>query len=157
MVSDFSTGFNNVHGSITFFWVRWQRFRASQCRNSAWSNEIRDSACRIFERVTALKTMNPGDIREYTTFPKADILAGCSRPASEFPSCSGLHRPECPAKGSSLTRTGHPNRCKLEIVGSPSAWARKRIATLSAQTENLRRSVDDRLIVDRASAKKPIG
>ena len=42
-----------------------------------WSNEINPSACRIFERVTGLNTMQEGDVKAVKTFPKADILAGC--------------------------------------------------------------------------------
>ncbi len=42
-----------------------------------WANEISESACELFDRVTGLKTMHAGDIRRYRKFPIADILAGC--------------------------------------------------------------------------------
>ncbi len=42
-----------------------------------WANEINESACQIFERATGLQSMHPGDIRAISSFPKADILAGC--------------------------------------------------------------------------------
>lgn len=42
-----------------------------------WANEISEFACRLFERVTRLQTMHPGDIRKIDRFPKADVLAGC--------------------------------------------------------------------------------
>lgn len=44
---------------------------------SIWSNEINESACHLFEHVTGLKTMHPGDVRSVAPFPDADILAGC--------------------------------------------------------------------------------
>lgn len=42
-----------------------------------WANEKNESACQIFERLTGLETMHPGDIRGIRQFPRADILAGC--------------------------------------------------------------------------------
>ncbi|MEX2120646.1 MAG: DNA cytosine methyltransferase [Pirellulales bacterium] len=42
-----------------------------------WANEISESACALFERVTGLTTIHAGDIRNYRKFPRADILAGC--------------------------------------------------------------------------------
>ncbi|NLX60452.1 MAG: DNA (cytosine-5-)-methyltransferase [Phycisphaerae bacterium] len=44
---------------------------------TVWANELSESACELYERVTGLKTMHPGDIRKVNRFPKADILAGC--------------------------------------------------------------------------------
>ena len=42
-----------------------------------WANEISESACELFERITGQRTMHPGDIREFRKFPGAEILAGC--------------------------------------------------------------------------------
>ena len=44
---------------------------------TVWANEICESACQLYERVTGLKGMHPGDIRRVGGFPKVDILAGC--------------------------------------------------------------------------------
>ena len=42
-----------------------------------WANEKCESACQLYERVTGLRVMHPGDISRIAQFPKADILAGC--------------------------------------------------------------------------------
>lgn len=42
-----------------------------------WANEICESACELYGRITGLSTMHPGDIRQFSRVPKADILAGC--------------------------------------------------------------------------------
>ncbi len=42
-----------------------------------WANEKNESACELYERVTNSNVMHPGDIGGISSFPKADILAGC--------------------------------------------------------------------------------
>ena len=42
-----------------------------------WANEINESACELYGRVTRTKVMHQGDIRKEIKFPKADILVGC--------------------------------------------------------------------------------
>jgi DNA (cytosine-5)-methyltransferase 1 len=42
-----------------------------------WANEINESACRFYENVTKLRTIEHADIRVIDRFPKCDVLAGC--------------------------------------------------------------------------------
>lgn len=45
--------------------------------DTVWANEKNESACALYDRITRLPVMHPGDIRGIRHFPKADILAGC--------------------------------------------------------------------------------
>lgn len=42
-----------------------------------WANDVSESACELYEVVTAKGVMNPGSVEGIKKFPKADILAGC--------------------------------------------------------------------------------
>ncbi|MFO1477882.1 MAG: DNA (cytosine-5-)-methyltransferase [Verrucomicrobiota bacterium] len=42
-----------------------------------WANDSSESACELYEVVTAKGVINPGNVEGIKKFPKADILAGC--------------------------------------------------------------------------------
>lgn len=44
---------------------------------TVWANDSSDSACELYEVVTAKNVIQPGKVESITHFPKADILAGC--------------------------------------------------------------------------------
>lgn len=44
---------------------------------TVWANDASESACQLYEVVTAKGVMHPGKIEGVEKFPKADILAGC--------------------------------------------------------------------------------
>jgi len=44
---------------------------------TVWANDSNESACELYEVVTAKGVIQPGKVEGVTKFPKADILAGC--------------------------------------------------------------------------------
>lgn len=45
--------------------------------DSIWANDSSESACELYEVVTAKGVIHPGSVEGVEKFPKADILAGC--------------------------------------------------------------------------------